>query len=76
METLMTNVGNVDRVLRFLIGVVLLLAVFAPQLGGLFDGWGPWKYVVAAVGAVLLATAAIGICPAYSVFGLRTYRKT
>jgi hypothetical protein len=54
----------------------LLLAVFIPQLGGFFDSWGAWKYVVPAVGAILLATAAIGICPAYSVFGIGTFRKT
>src|SRR5579863_943453 len=31
-EASMTNVGNADRVVRFLIGIVLVAAVFVPQL--------------------------------------------
>jgi len=30
------------------------------------------KYLIPIVGAVLLATGAIRICPAYSVFGIKT----
>ncbi len=83
----MVNVGTVDRVLRFLIGALLLILVFAPQAGGLsetwgvwkqaaalVDAWGAWKYVVALVGAVLLATAVFGMCPLYSLLGIRTRR--
>ena len=68
----MTNVGNVDRVIRLLIGIILLVAVFVPQFDAFFEGWGNWKYVVAAVGGVLLATAILRICPAYSLFGIST----
>jgi len=47
-------------------------ASWIAQSGGLFAGLGAWKYVVPVVGAVLLATGAIRICPAYSIFGLKT----
>lgn len=64
----MTNVGSVDRMLRLLIGAALLVAFFSD----FFAGWGAWKYVVPAVGIVLLATAILRICPAYSLFGINT----
>jgi hypothetical protein len=71
---MMANVGNIDRVLRFVVGAALLLVLMVPQLGGMFEGWGQWKFAVAAVGFVLLATAAFRICPAYMLFGIRTCR--
>lgn len=54
------NVGNVDRVIRIVIGLAILLT-------GLYFGswWG-------AVGLVPLLTAAIGWCPLYLPLGLST----
>ena len=72
MGAFMGNVGNVDRTIRIVVGALLLIMFFVPQLGGLFAGLGAWKYVVPVVGAVLLATGAIRVCPAYSVFGIKT----
>lgn len=71
----MTNVGSVDRALRILFGILLVIAVFIPQIDGLLVGWGSWKYVVTAVGLVLLATGALRICPAYSVLGINSCEK-
>lgn len=68
----MTNVGTVDRAIRIVVGALLLLMFFVPQLSGLFAGLGALKYIVPVVGAVLLATGIIRVCPAYSVFGLKT----
>ena len=70
----MINVGSVDRVLRFVVGIVLLLSPFIPQFANFFLSWGDWKYAVAAVGLVLLATAVFRICPAYMLFGITTCR--
>jgi len=67
----MTNVGNIDRVLRFLVGLGLLIGVFLPQVA-LFESLGEWKYAVAAVGLVLVGTAAFRFCPAFTLFGIRT----
>lgn len=54
------NVGNVDRVIRIVIGLAILLAGFY------FGSW--WG----AVGLVPLLTAAIGWCPLYLPLGLST----
>jgi hypothetical protein len=68
----MVNVGSVDRALRILLGIALLLSPFLPPLAGFFAGWGAWKFAVAAVGLVLIATAVFRICPAYLLLGIRT----
>jgi hypothetical protein len=53
-----TNVGGVDRILRIVIGLVLIgLAVT-----GTIGAWG-W------IGVVPLATAAMGFCPLYTMLG-------
>lgn len=67
----MVNVGNLDRVLRFLVGIALLIGVFVPQVA-VFESLGAWKFAVAAVGLVLIGTAAFRFCPAYTLFGIRT----
>ncbi len=55
------NMGNADRMLRAVIGVALLSLLF------LLEGAGRWFGLI---GIVPLATAAMGHCPAYSVFGI------
>jgi hypothetical protein len=60
------NESNVDRVVRALVGAVLLIAWMA--------GWvaGTLAIVLGVVGVVLLATAAAGFCPLYRLFGVST----
>lgn len=53
-----TNVGGIDRVLRIVLGLVLI----ALTLTGTIGAWG-W------IGLVPLATAAMGFCPLYTVLG-------
>lgn len=55
------NVGGIDRTLRIVIGVALIIATVA----GLLPAWG-W------IGIVPLATGLIGWCPAYLPFGIKT----
>lgn len=63
----MTNVGNIDRIVRAVAGAVLLAAPF------LMAAWpGVWGYVMAAAGLVLIGTAAFRFCPAYRLLGLNT----
>lgn len=64
------NVGTVDRLARLIIGIALIIVPFT---GGLafFDA-ATYKYVAVAIGAVLVATAAIRFCPLYRILGLRT----
>ncbi len=55
------NEGTIDRGLRIIIGLGILSLVFVgPQ-----TAWG-W------FGLVPLATGLLGICPAYSLLGIRT----
>ncbi|EMP57090.1 hypothetical protein MSNKSG1_02669 [Marinobacter santoriniensis NKSG1] len=59
------NMGGVDRTLRTLIGVVLLALVFVgPQT--------PWGWI----GLVPLITGLVGICPLYTLLGIKTCRKS
>lgn len=66
----MVNVGSLDRAVRFVLGAVLLVLPFV--LSAAFAALGEWRFALAAVGAVLLATAVFRICPAYALFGIRT----
>ena len=58
------NMGGLDRVVRAVIGVVLLGLAATGTVG-------MWGYL----GIVPLATAAIGWCPAYLPFGLSSCRN-
>jgi len=65
----MTNVGSIDRAVRYSAGfVLLLLSLF----GGFFESWGAWGIVLGIVGLVLVGTAAARVCPAYLLLGIRT----
>jgi hypothetical protein len=57
------NVGGVDRLLRAILGVGLLSLLL------LLEGNGRWFGLI---GLVPLATAVLGYCPLYSVFGMST----
>lgn len=57
------NEGGFDRVLRVLVGLVLIALVFVgPQT--------PWGWV----GVVPLLTGLVGFCPAYRLLGINTCR--
>ncbi|MFL9710082.1 DUF2892 domain-containing protein [Methylobacillus sp. Pita1] len=59
-----TNVGSVDRVLRVVVGVALI--VWAT----LFQG-PAWAYI----GVLSLLTGLLRWCPAYTLFGLNTCKS-
>ncbi len=54
------NVGNVDRAMRIIAGLVLV----ALAVSGLIGAWGY-------LGVILVATGMIAICPLYTLLGLR-----
>ncbi len=68
----MTNVGSLDRRIRFIIGAILLVSPFLPPVAAFFAAWGAWKFAVVAVGVVMLATALFRFCPVYTLLGIRT----
>ncbi|MFZ1643061.1 MAG: DUF2892 domain-containing protein [Candidatus Contendobacter sp.] len=55
------NVGSTDKIARIAVGALLILL-------SLFNiiGWWGW------IGVVLLATALMNWCPAYTLFGIKT----
>ncbi|MGA0561382.1 YgaP family membrane protein [Ancylobacter sp. VNQ12] len=57
------NVGNIDRVIRVIIGVALLSLLFV------LEGNLRW---IGLIGLVPLLTALVGNCPLYSLVGLST----
>lgn len=59
------NVGTVDRILRVIVGAALIAyALYNP------DAWWGW------IGVVPVLTALVGICPAYSLIGLKTCSRS
>jgi hypothetical protein len=69
---MLANVGSVDRFLRLIAGLALIIIPFVAG-GGVFDGMAMQVGAVI-VGAVLVVTALAGRCPLYSLFGIRTSR--
>lgn len=54
------NVGSIDRILRVVIGALLIL--------GALMGYGWWMWI----GVIPLATGLMSTCPLYSIFGFST----
>ncbi|NVO54182.1 DUF2892 domain-containing protein [Rhodobacteraceae bacterium B1Z28] len=59
-----SNVGSADRILRLILGGVLILLALTGTIGV----WG-W------LGAVFVVTAFIKFCPIYAMLGLCTNKK-
>ncbi len=58
------NMGNVDRAVRVVLGIILIALVFVgPKT--------PWGWL----GLIPLATAIFGYCPPYAIFGINTCGK-
>lgn len=63
------NENGIDRALRLVLGVVLLVASFmwlgasAGEITGI---------IAAVIGAVLVLTGIVGFCPAYRLVGMST----
>lgn len=64
-----TNVGTIDRVIRFVLGLVLLAAPFSGA--AIFENTTATLIAVIA-GFIMLGTSAMKFCPLYRIFGLRT----
>ena len=67
------NIGSPDRVIRLVLGVLLLALVFFSGMP-LFQA-GLWKAVFTIVGLVLIGTALMNFCPAYRLLGISTFKS-
>ena len=63
------NVGMIDRVVRIVLGIVLI-GVFALTMVA-----APWSYLVVIIGLIALATGVFGTCALYSLIGMNTLGK-
>lgn len=69
----MSNLGNLDRIIRFILGAVLIGAPFLtawPIWSGSLAFWG-----ALIVGVVLIATSALSFCPIYAALRLSSKRR-
>lgn len=55
------NLGSIDRILRFVVGALLIILAITGTIGV----WG-W------VGIILVGTAFLNFCPIYRVIGVKT----
>lgn len=55
------NIGNIDRILRIIVGLALISIVFIGPAT-------PWGWI----GVVPLSTALLGWCPLYSLLGINS----
>lgn len=62
----MKNIGNTDRIIRVIIGLVLLSLLFV--LNGNIKFLGLFGFIP-------LITALVGICPLYIPFGINTRKN-
>ena len=62
------NMGKLDRIIRAIAGVIVLLIAFVAATGVA-------QIVLWVVGAILLLTAAIGFCPLYAPLRFSTKKK-
>ncbi|RPH62863.1 MAG: DUF2892 domain-containing protein [Chloroflexi bacterium] len=63
------NESNVDRIIRVVVGIVLLYLGFGGVLGGVL------AIVADIFGVIMLLTGAIGFCPLYTLFKFSTLKK-
>ncbi len=61
MDLFKNNVGKIDRVIRIVVGIVLVGNVFYAL-----------QHPVGWLGVILIVTGIVGKCPLYSIIGINT----
>jgi len=64
------NMGLVDRVIRILAAVLVLVLYLTHVISG------PLAIVLGVIAAVFVVTGFVGVCPAYLPFRLSTLKKS
>lgn len=60
------NMGNIDRIVRVVVALVVAILIFTNVLPGV------WAWIAGILAVVFLATSAIGFCPLYLPFRIKT----
>ncbi|MBP6090790.1 MAG: DUF2892 domain-containing protein [Crocinitomicaceae bacterium] len=63
------NLGNTDKVIRYILAIVALLITFLGGISGLFQG------ILIAITVILIGTSLISFCPLYTIFGIKTCKN-
>ena len=63
------NVGQADKIVRVVVGVLALAGFFLNWLAA------PLNYVLVLMAIIMFATAALGTCGLYSLLGISTAKK-
>ncbi len=61
-----TNMGGIDRVIRFLVAVAIALLVYFDMVSGTL------AYILLAVAGIFVLTSLVSFCPLYAIFGMDT----
>ena len=67
------NVGSVDRIVRIIIGAILVALPYVYQ-SSMWDSMAV-RMIVPIVGVVLILTALVRFCPLYKIVGASTCKK-
>lgn len=68
----MANIGTTDRLLRLILGAILIVISLLPASQAVLAGLGDWIYALTFMGGMLIFTALVRLCPAYVILGVRT----
>ena len=63
------NIGNSDRFLRIMAGILALIIV----MGNVVEGTSMWIFL--SVGLIMVVSSSLEFCPAYALFGINTCKK-
>jgi len=63
------NMGTIDKVIRILVAVVLVVLFFTHVISGVLG------VILLVLSAVFVVTSFLGFCPLYLPFGLNTNKK-
>ena len=63
------NMGTVDRVIRILVAVVVVILYFTNVISGTLG------IILLALSAIFVVTSILSFCPLYKLFGLSTTKK-
>jgi uncharacterized membrane protein len=63
------NMGTIDKVIRILIAVVVVVLFFAHVISGVL------AIILLVLSAIFVMTSLLGFCPLYLPFGLSTRKK-
>jgi hypothetical protein len=63
------NMGRADRIIRFIIAVVLIILTYTLSMGHIL------KIILGIIALILVITSLVGTCPLYMLFRISTKKK-